>query len=430
MLLSFLRRHFLQVSIVLFILCRLFIWLNPPPSFSEIIYSYMPYAHLWASGVQPYREQWYEYPPATIPLFFLPHVIDSVTHGNQEAANWYHLNYSQVYRGQLFIVDILLFSVILVANYKYVRKEKLQWLNILGYLLVTTKAQHFIYDTMDLTFAATITVSAVAPLIWSNLWQKELGKWFGFWLATALKLVNLPLALAQAFWVWPLKLRSILFAGAAATLIWGIPLFLYRSSLQVILVYHQQRGVQVDSVPGLILRVVGRITKSEKIIEVYKNYEIAGPITTQWLPAITALQFFSFAAFGLWAGWKMWRLDNQQVKDVFLLASTFGFFLLFMLVGKVQSTPFLLWLLPLAACYAWPTWQRQLSVWIAVTGIIFVTMTKVPNTELGILTLPILVGLIRSGLLLYVFWSWATQLPKVLSAAADTPSTKVSAKRR
>src|SRR3989339_602912 len=102
--------------IALYIISRIYIWRSGPVSFTEIIFSYMPYAHLWASGQRPYLDQWYEYPPATIPLFYIPHVIDRGTLKYPAI----HLDYLQSYRGILLLVDIGVFVMI----WKVLRKQK------------------------------------------------------------------------------------------------------------------------------------------------------------------------------------------------------------------------------------------------------------------------------------------------------------------
>jgi hypothetical protein len=275
------------------------------------------------------------------------------------------------------------------------------------------KATHFLYDTMDLTFASALAVSCAAPL-----WERAnsprttfisfLARWSGYWLGAALKLINLPLGMVHLLVEmrrWKLNVTSML---VALILVWGVPLLLFRSSLQVMLVYHQQRGIQVDSVPGLALRIATRITQTENIADVYKNYEIVGPLTTQAKPFANMYFVLALGGYLLWSGWQLWQLSSKSANfGLAVLHFTLGYVFVFLLSGKVQSTPFLIWLMPLIALYPWPTFRRQCLAISLSLICIGVTMTQMPNTELGVFTLPIIAGLVRTAALAGLLWMWA-----------------------
>lgn len=387
------------VLIGLFVISRLYIWVNKPPEFTEIIYSYMPYAHLWASGTRPYLDQWYEYPPATIPLFYLPHLIDSSTFGTPV-----HINYSNAYRGSLLIVDTLIFILIWQVLAKQKVRKEVTVIALLYYIITTAKANHFNYDTMDITFAGALALTVAAPIIW-NTWQGKLGMWVGYWLGIALKLLNGPMGLIYAIADRKKWLESGILGTIAFAVIWGIPMVLYRSSLQVILVYHQIRGLQVDSVGAIVVRFIDSFTKSEKVIEVYKNYEIAGPITDSALKIINPIFIITLVVFIGYGSWLAFKAKEQQ-QNYLRLSLTLGYILLLMITSKVLSRPFMLWHLPLLAMYPFQRLKTQLMFVIPSILIVFLTLSPIPDFDVGIFRTALFVGIARSLLFMWLFGVW------------------------
>lgn len=386
--------------VILFFLTRLFIWLNPPPEFSEIVYSYMPYAHLWDSGTRPYLDQWYEYPPATIPLFYLPHFIDKTTH-----ESLIHLNYGIAYRGQILFIDSVIFFLIYFTLSKLKVSEKIKLINLLFYIIATTKANHFIYDSMDLVFIGAMVLSISLPIIIKNQHLQILTKWTGYWLAVALKFVNGPLGLigiALEKKVWK---KSLIINGIAFLMIWSTPLLLYRSSLSVSLVYHQIRGVQIDSVPAIIVRMIDAFTHSEEVIEIYKNYEITGPVTDKVQHITSPLFILSLLIF-FFIYTKQALKISEVKKHLFWLSVTVGYFFLFLFTGKVLSRPFLLWTIPLLALIPYPNFKKQLQLLFPGLLMITITFSPVTNMYLGPFALPLWVGIIRSICIGWIFWQW------------------------
>lgn len=383
--------------VFLFGLTRYLIWIYRPAEFTEIIYSYMPYAHLWASGTIPYLTQWYEYPPATIPLFYLPHLIDMKT----LAYEW-HIHYLTAYRAIMLLIDAGIFGLIYAFLKKFKVGKGIFVSALMFYSLSTLKAHNFIYDSMDLAFAGAMVLAVAVPWLKPSFGGGLIG-WIGYFLAAGLKLINIPLGLVYAGLerrdIKLLALKVIL-AGA---MVWLLPLAFFRSSLSVMLVYHAQRGLQVESVPAQAAALINRVTKSEKYEEKFKNYDITGPVSSQIKRGFDWLFPLAILVYIVWGTKTAWN-SKAQHQPRLKLSLTIGYVYCFMLFSKILSTPFLLWQLPLLALYPFNSLKRQWIFLLPAAIMIGISMTKIPNIPLGILNLHLLIGLVRSGLIAYLLW--------------------------
>lgn len=393
----------------------------------------MPYAHLWASGVTPYREQWYEYPPATIPLFYIPHIIDRETHNTR-----WHLNYSYAYRGLVALLETGLFAVILATLYQTKVSKRIGLTAIGYYFLTTIKAHDFIYDSMDIVFAGSWIVGLLLPQVLSSRTWSDMQVWFSHWLfswlAIALKYINGPtlvwssLELLQQWKrdriTWQKLGQQIVIAGVAGAIIWGVPLMWFRSSLSVSFVYHQIRGIQIDSTAALVARVITLRTKSESVIEVYKNYEISGPVTDRLKPLVATIfpiSLVSILGLGSWLIWTNWQPTHlvyykNQMIWLRLAWLHLGFMLVFLLTSKVLSRPFLLWQIPLFAALPWKRWQDQLRLLVPSFVMIVTTLSPAPNTILYGVPIPLWVGLIRCSCIILLLANWGDLTRKAVQS--------------
>ncbi|OGV96065.1 hypothetical protein A2W24_00820 [Microgenomates group bacterium RBG_16_45_19] len=379
---------------LLLVVSRLYIWQAKPTDFSQITAVYMPYAHLWAEGLKPYLEQWYEYPPATIPLFYLPHWIDLKT----MTFSW-HLNYGLAYRGLIFWVDMGLVGLIIVWLKKLKVKAPIIWGGLIYYALATAKAHDFIYDAMDLVFVAAVVIGITAPKLWGRAGQFI--EWLGFFLATALKLINAPLLVVYAVMERSNRKKLLINLFAAGLIVWLLPLLIFRSALAVMLVYHGQRGLQVESVPAQIVLLINRFSHTENFEQKYQSITLIGPISEQvtqifnWLLPIMVI---SYLIWGTRAAVKIRLSDQHQARVALTLVYFFGF----MLVGKVLSTPYLLWQIPLLALYPFKSLKQQLAMTGPALIMIAISMTPIKNTNLGWIDVHLLIGWGRSVIIAYL----------------------------
>ncbi len=379
--------------VILFFATRFLIWIFRPTVFTEIIYSYMPYAHLWASGVQAYLQQLYEYPPGTIPLLYLPYLVDKLSFGQP-----WHLNYLEAYRASILLVDIGLFFYVWRTLVRTQKNQRMRLTSLLYLIAVTTKAHHFIYDSLDWVFAALLLIAATAPTTLGERWGLVAG-WLAYWAGIAVKLINAPLGAIYLFLEKKSWRRSILVAASTFLLIWAWPLLKFRSSLQVMLVFHQQRGLQIDSFGAIIGRIINQFSHTEHVAELYKNYELVGPVSSAILTILGILFPLSLVLFLLYG---LHSINRSRKQNPFLLRLnlTLGYVLVFMIFGKVLSTPFLLWHIPLLAVYPFQNWKQQLGWLLSSALLVLITMTPLPFGQWGIVHLPIWIHMVKALILL------------------------------
>jgi hypothetical protein len=401
------KNKFTWILIAAYVFSRWFIWEYRPTEFTEILYSYMPYAHLWASGEEPYLEHWFEYPPATALWFYIPHLYDMATLHQP-----WHLPYLPAYRLMMLIIDIALFSLI----WKTMIVLKANQAVIVGglsyYILTTAKAHHFIYDSMDLVFALAITISAVGTVLWKHS-EGIFITWIGYFLGLSLKLANAPLALVYFLAQSKQWKKALLLSAIAFILVWGYPLAHYRSSLQVMLVYHQIRGLQIESVPATISRVIHQFTQSEEIFEAYKNYEIRGPVSTTIKRIFDPLFVLSVVGLTIWLSWLIIKAPVKR-RPIWALWGTQALILLLMVTAKVASTPFLLWHIPILALFPYSNLKQQFIFTIPSLLIVILSMTPIPDLAVGPLSTHVLIAFYRSLAFFGLFIAWI-KLRKVLA---------------
>ena len=316
----------------------------------------------------------------------------------------WHLDYAQSYRGLMLLIDIGLFALVWRTLTVWRVKLPVMVGALLYYSLTTLKANHFVYDKIDWAFAAATFLGVVAPIVWRSKSRWFIG-WVGFFIGVALKYINAPLVPVYAVLERKEWRKAAMAAAVAFLLIWGLPLAIYRSSLSVSFVYFRLRGLQVESVPATIVATVNRFTKSEQYVEVFKNYDIIGPVS-QKVRRVFDVVFPStlilWIGYALWTGW---RAKSREINHLRMYL-TMGYIFLFMLTSKVLSTPFLLWHIPFLTAYPFKSLREQLKYTIPSFIIIAISMTGVTDRPIGIFSIHLIIGWLRSLLFVYLLGMW------------------------
>lgn len=380
---------------LLFFTSRLFIW-QFPPDFTDVMYSYYHYARIWSEGYTPYLKHLFEYPPANIILFYVPRIIDQAS----------VIDYPTIYRFIIFLVDLMIFYLAIKTLKKLKLKKNIIYPALIYYLLAITKAKDFVYDSMDLVFISGLFLSLIIIKLKKESWKTRFLSWFFFWLATAFKYITFPLAIPYLLMRKNKNFKREVLAGLFSFLaVWGLPLIIFRTSLSVSFVYHLKRGFQVESVPANIIRLINSWTKTESYIEVFKNYDITGPVTARLAPFLSLLFLLTMVGFLVYSIKKSLALSRNlknEYKEKLKLALIYIF--LFLLTGKVFSTPFHLWIPPLLTVYPFKSSKKQILITLTSFFMIAISMTPIPNLKFFIFDVHTAIGIARPICLLVMLY--------------------------
>src|SRR3972149_5472270 len=140
------KRNLLIFAWFGFWLSRIFILLNPPLNYSDVFHDYRRYAEMWASGITPYLKHLYEYPPATLPILYLPEVLNRASIGH----------YYENYRLQIFFFDLIISYFIFSAIIKLKTKPGSKILALTFYNLAPLVAKDFFYEGIDWLFIGSL----------------------------------------------------------------------------------------------------------------------------------------------------------------------------------------------------------------------------------------------------------------------------------
>jgi len=357
------QRRWLTIAFIGFFLSRLIILKFPPPFYSDVFHDYRRYVHMWQDGLTPYLKHFYEYPPATIPVLYTPLLIKNLGLGH----------YYQNYRVQIFFFDLILFFFILQTLKKLKTKPLSKNISLAFYFLAPMIAKDFFYEGIDWIFIASLTIAIIYH-------SKRLLFWILFWLSTCIKFLTAPLAAVFLYFKKQNLLKELKTIILGFLIIWGLPLMIFKSALQVMFVFHQQRGIKYASFPGFIVETINSFTQSETRLDKAPDFQLQGPVS-DLAEKIVALVFpLSIVLVLIYALFIILKpkLKNLQssLKQLFLLKAinlkhldpyTFSLKLALIYIftifftAKIFSQPFHLWYIPLITLFPFKKLKTQLT---------------------------------------------------------------------
>lgn len=333
------------IIFILFLLSRWYILANPPQNYSDVFHDYRRYASMWQSGITPYFKHLYEYPPATLPVLYFPEWLNLHQIGH----------YYENYRFQIFILDAVIFIFIFKALINLKTKLLSKYISLGFYLLAPIIAKDFFYEGIDWIFIGSLVLAII-------FMSKRLLFWILFWLSTGIKLLTAPLALIFLKKDWKLMIFGFL-------LVWGLPLVIFRSSLGVMFVYNNERGIKYAAFPSFVVETINYFTHTEIRRNEPPDYELQGPISTQAEKAVSIIFPLSILLVVFYGRKK--KLDTYAGRIKISLI----YFLTIFFTAKIFSQPFHLWYVPLIALYPFKSIKHQLAMMALALFLLIVDTT-------------------------------------------------------
>jgi hypothetical protein len=364
------KNKWFLLTFTFFIISRVYILLNPPPFYSDVSHDYARYAKIWFGGLTPYLKHFYEYPPFTLPLLYIPLLIEKLGLG------FYYLNF----RLMTFFLEIFIFFNFykIITQLKIANLSKV--ISLVFYLSAAVIAKDFYYEGIDLVFISLLVIAIANFLSPSKSFFNRFWFWLFFWFSTAIKFMSAPL-LVIYFYLTRLDLKSELKAiGLAFLVIWGIPLAIFRSSLAVMFVFHGRRGLKYASFPSFVVETINYWKNTEVRLNLAPDFQLIGPISSITEKIVSIAFPLSIILVLIYAFILIFRPKlkslGQTFRQIFFVKKLslkhldpYSFSLKFALIyiltifltGKVFSQPFHIWLIPLIALYPFKSIKKQLT---------------------------------------------------------------------
>jgi hypothetical protein len=286
-------------------------------------------ARLMDAGAVPYRDFDVEYPPLATGLFWLV--------GRVPAAS-YQLAFSLAMLGCLIATALAGLTIARRLGLGRARTAVIVAVIALTPLLLGTLVQ----TRYDLALAALLGWMLVAAIQERFAWM-----WALLALATAIKLVPVLLVPALAVWHWRRRSRTEAFVGVggfglgvAATF---APFFaLAPDATWRLFAYHLDRPPEVESLGSSILQVTGLDFKR---VQSYGSDNVAGSWADAFASLTTVLIVVGIVAAAAWLARTLRRGTSDGVTA--LVATIAASVVVAVLLGKVISPQYLVWLLPM-----------------------------------------------------------------------------------
>ncbi len=378
---AFYRRHgsaiLLILSAVVFFVALYYVLDTYPPK--DDVINFHNQAEMIKSGMVPYKDFVFEFPPFALLFFLIPSMFTSELD-----------TYAQIFGIMVTLISIIcLYYVLKISERMGVNKALVTFIFV-ALMLLYYKELVVKFDTIPM-----------ALTIMSIYYFQRGNRHIAYGLAMVGALVKIyPIFLIVVFLILDLvdrrdsrRVRILrgLFSCMLVGLISIAPLLVAGASfgdIMSFLTFHTERGFQVESVAGVVIQALGLLGLTTFSLEnIYGTYDVISPVSDAILPywnvlvaIVILLVLFVIARHAIREG-----SAGSSDRNVVIYATVV--FLAFILTNKVFSTQYMLWLFPLFALIASVPGRRQNWLMIAYLLIIellaaIMMMDYLPGTGL------------------------------------------------
>ncbi len=350
---------------------------------------YLEKARALASGLVPYRDFPFEYPPLALVPMVVPYLVWPFSRLAVEGYAWLFVAWEAAL---MLVLAVVLARIVRLGGTSDEADDVSSMADRL--VVLSIGAALAIAFRFDLYPALLVMVA-----LWLSLERRPVAAGVAVGFGVLAKLYPLAIVPALAIpWLVPLDAGRLVRYGVAVvgSIVLVLLPFVAPAGTDTFgfLTYQAERGLQVESIGGGLAVLLGLINGHTVDMSFgFSAVQVAGPFADAWLAVLPALTVVGFGVLG-WIGWR--HVRRGPVPAATAVTLTFASVLVVLATSKVFSIQYVVWMVPFAALL------RGGKFWLAA-AIIALTMPIHPLLYAELVkqqALPILILNLRNGLFL------------------------------
>lgn len=315
---------------------------------------YLEKAHQFASGLVPYRDFPFEYPPLALVPMVVPYLVWPFGSLAVEGYAWLFVAWEALL---LLAVAIVLARIVRLVDADAPRRATARGGSDSGRDHMSSMANRLVVVTIGAALAVAFRFDLYpALLVMVALWAALAGRPGVAGVAVGLGVLAklYPLAVVPALvipWLIPVDPRRLIRFAAALAL--TIPLVLLPfvalagNATFGFLSYQAERGLQIESIGGGLAVLGGLLAGHPPDLSFgFSAVQVEGPFARAWLGLLPILTVAGFGLLGLLG---LRRLGRGRIPAGTVVEFAFAAVLVVLATSKVFSIQYVVWVVPFAA---------------------------------------------------------------------------------